>query len=158
MVKYAYTSMVRSQLTYASFAFADSFTKGHIAKLNQVQRLALMMTGNYRKGTPGKALEVILDIPPLDLYIKSEARKCRFRLIGSSPATESHNGHLQTSGRNLADMNIPLTQSDNIGKDQVWEQRYSVDQHFDGIDIEKGYRCYTDAAKQPKARDRESVL
>ena len=43
-----------------------------------------MMTCNMGKGTPTSALEVILDVPPIDLFLKAEAKKAGYRLIGTS--------------------------------------------------------------------------
>ena len=45
-------------------------------------RTALMMPCNMRKGTPTSALQVIMDVPPIDLFLKSEATKAGYRLIG----------------------------------------------------------------------------
>ena len=95
MVKYAYTSCVRAKLAYSAFAFARSLTKGQISKMEKLQRMAMMMTCNMRKGTPTSALEVILDIPPIDLFLKSEAKKAGYRLIGTSDDEPAKGGHIE---------------------------------------------------------------
>ena len=71
MIKYAYTSCIPAKVSYAAFAFARTLTKGQITKLTRLQRSALIMTSNIRKGTPTSALEVITDVPPIDLFLKA---------------------------------------------------------------------------------------
>ena len=75
MIRYAYISTIRPMIAYSAFAFAGKLTSNHIKKLNKIQLLALRMTCNARRGTPLKGMEVILDIPPLDLFLNSRGTK-----------------------------------------------------------------------------------
>ena len=150
MVKYAYTSCVRARLAYASFAFARSLTKGQTAKLSKLQRTALTMTSNMRKGTPTSALEVIMDIPPINLFLKAEATKAGYRLIGTSDDQRAEDGHLVKGQSELDQLEIPTAQGDYQGKERIWEQNYAVSHMGKGNDILHGHRCYTDGSRTTK--------
>lgn len=87
MTKLAYTTCIRPAMLYASFAFANGLAKKLIKDLETVQSLSLRPMCNLRRGTPLKGFEVILNIPPLNLFIKAEASKSQYRLIGTNSET-----------------------------------------------------------------------
>lgn len=147
MVRYAYTACVRPMLAYAAFAYANKLSSKDISKLARVQRLALSMTCNMRKGTPLKGMEVILDVPPIDLFLKGEAKKSAYRMIGTSDEKTAPKGHVNLLHNQLTDLEIPLRKGDHMGNTRIWEQRYSIDNGSRGEDICMGYRCYTDGSK-----------
>ena len=86
---FKFTACIRPSLLYASFAYANGQAKKHIAKLNTVQSMALRMTCNLPRGTPLKGLKVILDVPPIDLFIKVEAAKATFKQTGTNDASKA---------------------------------------------------------------------
>ena len=131
----------------ASFAFASGLAKTHIAKLNSVQSMALRMTCNSRRGTPLKGLEVILDVPPIDLFIKAESTKTNFRLIGTNEETVSRKGHINREAETLATLGLLNSQPDKMGKERIWQQNYKTCITKSGHDIQYGLRCYTDGSK-----------
>ena len=111
-------------LAYAAFAFASKLTANHTKRLNKVQILALRLTCNARKGTPLKGMEIILDIPPIDLFLEAEALKSTHRLIGSSDETQSKDGHLQTRLTKLKTLGIDTQdRGDYIGKHLSWQNK-----------------------------------
>ena len=79
--KWVYTAVVRPIISYGCVVWVNALdTKKNVGKLNKVQNLALkMVTGAY-PGTPCRAMEAILHIPPLDIYLKGEAVKAAYRL------------------------------------------------------------------------------
>ena len=147
MTKLAYTSCIRPAMTYASFAFANGLAKKHIAKLNAVQSLALRMTCNARRGTPLNGLEIIMDVPPIDLFIKAEASKAAFRIIGTNDEPISQKGHLSKCNAKLDEAELWNIASDTINKELVWEKNYTTSNTKHGNDIGQGNRCYTDGSK-----------
>ena len=142
MTKLAYTTCIRPAMTYASFAFANSLTKKQIGKLNTVQSLALRMTCNARRGTPLNGLEIILDVPPLDLYMKGEATKSVYRLIGTNEEDISTKGHIQPAMDKLTDIGLIGPLPDKMDKHMIWKTISKS-----GNDITAGFRCYTDGSK-----------
>ena len=134
-------------VTYAAFAFAHSLTKKQTAKLNSVQSLALRLTCNARRGTPLNGLEIILDVPPIDLFMKAEAAKSAFRLIGTNDESSAQRGHLAKAQTKLRDLGLFDRQPDKIDKQLLWDKKYSTHISKLGFDIEQGFRCYTDGSK-----------
>ena len=153
LTKFAYTSSVRPIISYASFAFAHSLTKGQISKLKSFQRRALMMLGNFRKNTPSDALDVITDTVPLSLFIEGEAMKATFRI---SPHFEeqdwrsrtSKEGHIKAADKLANELDLPLGNRDDINEPN-WDRNYQAFPDSEGTDIFKGLRCYTDGSKGP---------
>ena len=88
-------------MTYSCFAFALTLTKKQISKLNTVQSLALRMTCNARRGTPLNGLEIVLDVPPIDLFMKAEATKSAYRLIGTNDEAKAEKGHIKATKNTL---------------------------------------------------------
>lgn len=77
-----YTSVVRPVLTYGCLVWWTAIEKKkHITALAGVQRSAgLCITGALRS-TPTAAIEIILDLKPIDLFIKNVAMKGAARLM-----------------------------------------------------------------------------
>ena len=80
-MKWAYVSFVRPILTYGALVWYPHLTTlKNTAKFSRVQRLGLTaITGCFRS-TPTAALEVLLDVPPIDIYCQELACKSYFRL------------------------------------------------------------------------------
>lgn len=92
-VKWLYTGVLRPALTYGSIVWHTAVDTNTIKdKLTRLQRLALLTMANVRRATPTAALEIILDLPPLDLIIKETAAKAFVRLNCNAHmyAAESH--------------------------------------------------------------------
>lgn len=121
--------------------------KKHVKNLSTVQSLALRMTCNLLRGTPLKGIEVIFDIPPIDQFIKAEAAKAQYRIIGTNKESRSPNGHLSKGAKDLEDLELLGTPSDHIGKERIWEKGYHTEVSRAGPDILQGVRCYTDGSK-----------
>ena len=123
MTKLAYTTCVRPAMLYASFAFANGMAKKHVKLLAGVQSLALRMTCNSRRGTPLAGLEVILDVPPIDLFIKAEAAKAQYRLIGTNDEPLANKGHIERGTKSLRELDLLNKSSDYMGKQNSWEKK-----------------------------------
>ena len=147
MTKLALTTCIRPALLYASFAFANGLAKKHIKSLNSVQSMALRMACNSRKGTPLCGFEGILDVPPIDLFIKAEAPKTNFRLIGTNDEAPSLKGYVKREEGTLESLGLLNVESDHMGKVKLWEQKYTTSITKHGVDIPNGFRCYTDGSK-----------
>ena len=94
MVHWLYTRVVRPALTYAALVWWPKvMTTTTILKLSKIQRIACLgITGAF-KTTPTTALEVLLDLPPLEIVIKAEARMALYRLQGKNTLETETTGH-----------------------------------------------------------------
>ena len=152
MTLYAYTSCIRPQLSYGSFAFASKISKHMAQKLRSFQRKVLMTMGNFRDNTPGDSLEVILDIMPLDIFLRGEAKKANYRLKEnfdhdwSGVGKSKRLGHVLQAKHDEIEMGLETTQSDKIDTHPIWEKNYTI-VTGNGDDRYQGFRCYTDGSK-----------
>ena len=160
ITRWAYTGIVRPAITYGSIAFATKLTTQiSIDKLKKVQRLALIQIAKVRPSTPTSALEIIYNVPPLDLFIKETAQKTALRL-GIDPKWVPHTtkGHQHLILESLQFMLVGDTVSnptrlpercmdDNI-KEISWDMNYSVE-IGNGNDLTHtpDWSCYTDGSR-----------
>jgi hypothetical protein len=64
-------------------------------KTAHLQHLACVNITGSMHSTPTTALEVILMLPPLGIYIEGEARQATYRLNCSGEFTRARFGHLE---------------------------------------------------------------
>ena len=84
MAYWLYTAVIRPQVAYGALVWwpkAQQTTS--IRKLSSLQRLACVcITGAFRSA-PTATLEILLGLPPLNIYLKSEARMAAYRLTNT---------------------------------------------------------------------------
>jgi ribonuclease HI len=80
VIKWTYESVIRPALSYGSIVWANKLRCKQKRKLNSINRLALLCMASCRKGTPTAGLEIILDLPPLELVIEELTLKTHMRL------------------------------------------------------------------------------
>ena len=74
MMKWIYTAMVRPIITYACVSWIGGCEKLYLRKkLQKVQRLACIMVSSAFSSTPSGALENLLNIPPIEEFLRAEA-------------------------------------------------------------------------------------
>ena len=79
--KWMYTGIVRPIIQYASMIWCPALNRVQIQNaLNKLQRKALVSITSAYPSTPTKAMEVLLNIPPLHIYLEGEATKMASRL------------------------------------------------------------------------------
>ena len=78
-MRWAYIGMVRPMLSYASMIWGHR-APFHKAKFKRINRMAINTFGSFPRSTPTAALEVIMDIMPLELFCQQEALAARCRL------------------------------------------------------------------------------
>jgi ribonuclease HI len=103
-IKWIYTAIVRSRLTYGCVAWGHVSSQAHKKELlNKLNRLAAVMITPVRRSTPIKAMEIIYDLMPLHLYIQHEAiasiirnMKClKLTWEGENSKYKTYIGHLK---------------------------------------------------------------
>ena len=155
---WAYTAIIRPQILYGSYVWGHTCQTRFQKQLKSIQRLALLMTGHYRKGTPGDGLDAITGTLPLRLEIRAASMKSFIRLRdrnarqleewdGKTTKSLLQNGHLfhimkyfESGGVNLYD------QYDTIPKVRVKERSY-VTTIDDGEDTNNNLTAYTDGSR-----------
>lgn len=81
LLHWLFVSVVRPSLTYGAIAWWTKMeTTSAVTGLAGVQRLAGLITTGAVSSCPGASLDCILDITPIDLHIKTVARKTAYRL------------------------------------------------------------------------------
>lgn len=81
IVHWLYITVVRPMIAYGSLVWWPK-TQQRTARieLTKLQRLACLCITNAMRSTPTASMEVMLELPPLDIYIKAEARIGSYRL------------------------------------------------------------------------------
>ena len=126
-MRWIYTAMMRYVITYACVSWGGGVNKKYLAKkLSKVQRLACLMISSAFPSTPTGALEMLLNIMPINEFIMSEAVKGSYRIsrvkfwpaktIGSIRKTKSHVDVCNEAKKNLPLLSMP---ADLITKTKV---------------------------------------
>ncbi|CAL4095421.1 unnamed protein product [Meganyctiphanes norvegica] len=158
-----FTAIIRPILAYAAVIWINA-TNSHtlVAMLQKVQRLACITITSAFPSTPTAALETLLQIPPIDVFLKGEAYMATYRLErGDMWTTRRYVGGRGRKFKSHVDMNnegkikIPIL---NMPKDsctpflqfgrkfsvkigQRNEIQTEIDELDDGI-----IQCYTDGS------------
>ena len=161
-MRWIYTAMIRAVSTYACTSWVGGVNNKYLEKkLSGVQRLACLMISSAFPSTPTGALEMLLNIMPINEFILSEAVKGSYRLsrvsfwpaktIGSTRKTKSHVDVCNEAKENLPLLSMP---ADLITKTKVFGKQYKclVMERKDAVQYENALepsiiRCYTDGSK-----------
>jgi ribonuclease HI len=82
IIRWVYTAIIRPCLVYGSLIWWHKCNTESIKKtLGQVQRLACLAITGAMRTTPTAAMEAILSLPPLEIFIKEVASSSCYRLI-----------------------------------------------------------------------------
>ena len=101
IMKWIYTAVIRPIMSYACVSWAGGLNKKYLVrKLTKVQRLACLMISSAFPGTPTGALEILLNITPIEEFLLAEAVRGSYRIsvsgywhakpVGSFGKTKSH--------------------------------------------------------------------
>ena len=132
MMKWIYTAMIRPIMSYACVSWAGGLNKKYLVrKLTKVQRLACLMISSAFPGTPTGALEILLNITPMEEFLLAEAVRGSYRItvsglwhvnpIGSFGKTKSHVDVCNEARKFLPLLQMP---ADRIKKTKVFERNF----------------------------------
>ena len=132
MMKWIYTAMIRPIMSYACVPWAGGLNKKYLVrKLTKVQRLACLMISSAFPGNPTGALEILLNITPIEEFLLAEAVRGSYRItvnglwhvnpIGSFGKTKSHVDVCNEARRFLPLLQMP---ADRIKKTKVFERNF----------------------------------
>ncbi|XP_073811046.1 uncharacterized protein [Musca autumnalis] len=151
VIHWIFTAIVRPILTYGSLVWWNALSKTSLLhKINTVQRAASLLITGAMKSTPQAALNVLLDLHPMNLVVQDLAAKSALRLKEISSWRNFDYGHaviLRRSG-----LSVGL---------EVINDYISPQLHFDDIEVRipdreawthnssplPGIEVYTDGSK-----------
>ena len=134
----------------------------NISVLQKVQRLACLCISGAISSTPTAALEILLSIPPLDIFLSGEAIKAMYRLEKNETWTDRSGFGLKGKLRSHVDICLEISSeipTISMPKDAI-TKTIIPDKHF-AINIPSreaietiienipvgSYECYTDGSK-----------
>ena len=143
--RWLYTSVIRPMLTYASAIWwPRTFVGSAVAELNHVQRLAcLAITGTVRTA-PTSALEVMLDLLPLDIYIRKEAKLTTLRLL-SEGRWKRQPDSKHSDILDVVEVKFSSMPEDRIRKIHIFQQLFSTSIPSRNDWLQKGMECVPSA-------------
>ena len=159
VLKWGYNGIILQSLLYGSSIFAKYCKTNTIReKLTKLNRLAACcMCGSIRKSSPSNSLEVLLDLPPLDLKLEEASLKSMLRIIPNSKSkwdgigNSSYIGHLKWGADKLKKLGIDPSDNDCGPTSLNVTRNFTVnlDSFKSGLPISETYtNCYTDGSKQ----------
>ena len=127
-VFWIYQALVRPTISYGSLVWAHTLTQSQAQMLERVQRKALLAMSHAMRSTPTKGMEVVMGLPPLDLYIQEQATRAMFRLKdtlrmrweGISGLKRQPLGHRKTHNKILNRLNLN-DETDMITPKRNWD-------------------------------------
>jgi ribonuclease HI len=159
-----YTAIARPIMCYAAGIWINAAKKATLAnKLQKVQRLGCMMVTSAFPGTPTAALEVMLNLPPLEIYLEGEAYKACYRLekgntwtrktIGSKGKLQSH---VDISNKGKSKIQSLQTDKDAIIPKLHLRKTFCIDVRerediaalLEEIERDDSIHCYTDGSRK----------
>lgn len=154
-LRWSYQTIILSSICYGSVVWAracsDSVTRQKLAKINRLMSCTMMPT---RKGTPTAGLEVILNMPPIDLKVEETALKAMLRVLPSSQSSwdgigKSGTGHLLWGSRRLDELGIKPNNLDSTSSISV-SRNFQIDlgSFNSGLPLtDSSTVCYTDGSR-----------
>ena len=126
MIYWIYTAIVRPRITYASLVWWPKTNVRYAQKkLEKLQRLATISITGAIRSTPSKALDAMLSLLPLHLFVQLEAEKSALRLQRTKKFLEGDlRGHLSI----LENFKISamLSQEDWMDRQYNFERLFQV--------------------------------
>ncbi|XP_054281228.1 uncharacterized protein LOC128998898 [Macrosteles quadrilineatus] len=156
MTNWLYTRVARPMMVYGSVVWWTKVMQTTAVKrLQKIQRVACLSITGAMRGTPTAALEVVLNLPPLDIIVKGEARMAAYRMACSGNwkynASSEHTrvvDKVQTNSLEmLPDRMVKITDLEkpynvNIVDRDAWDKG---EPEF----MKRGITWYTDGSKKP---------
>lgn len=157
---YIYKAIIRPMLSYGVIAWIRSTRIAtHMKPLERVQRMACLMITAAFPGTATASMEMILGIPPLDIYLETEAVKTAIRLQIHGTWTQrqmiAEKSHVNICNRiidSVTEMKMP---KDSIVPVIRNSRKFSVNirsreearKHIQTLESRKAIMCYTDGSR-----------
>ena len=157
-MEWLYKAVIRPIVEYACLIWCPALNLKTVTRnLEKVQRLALTSITAAYPSTPTGALETLLNIPPLHLYIQGAATKMAHRLMlsdrweGKNKYLGDRKSHIDTTNRLLGKSQIFL-----LPVDKLSEPQRRMDTPYE-VDIPPR-AFYSDTGPPTESRDADEVI
>ena len=155
ILRWAYNGIVLPSLTFGSAIWSRVCKDGSVQnKLSKLNRLIALCMMPLRRGTPSAALQVILDLPPVDLIIKQKALCSMLRILTHDRSKwdghgEKGKGHLKYGQIELQKIGINNKTFDDTNILSIHKNYVTNLSSFkSGVpDAISDIQCYTDGSK-----------
>lgn len=132
IILWLYSAVIRPMITYGAVVWwTRTKLVTAVNKLQHMQRLACMATTGCMRTTPTAALEAILGLPPLHLFIQQEATMAAVRL----KALDLWGKRVTQHTALLEELNneLPITKAinDRVPKQFIFDKKYRIQLHED---------------------------
>ncbi|KAL1446432.1 hypothetical protein WDU94_012296 [Cyamophila willieti] len=98
IMAWLYCAVIRPMITYGCIVWWTKLEQGQAKEtLRKLQRLACLCITSAMKSTPTAAMETMLNLPPLDIYITGEARMGAYRMQQNNIWKSQGYGHTKIS-------------------------------------------------------------
>ena len=162
MMKWIYTAMIRPIMSHTYVSWSGGLNKKYLVrKLTKVQRLACLMILSAFSGTPTGAMEILLNITPIEEFFLAEAVRGSYRItvsglwhvnrVGSFGKTKSHVDVCNEARRFLPLLQMP---ADQMKKTTIFERNFERQiMHkknairFESVLNQSTVKVYTDGSK-----------
>ena len=132
MMKWIYTAMIGPIMSYACVSWAGGLNKNCLVrKITRVQRLACLIILSAFPGTPTGALEILLNMAPIEEFLLAEEVRGSYRItvsglwhvnrVGSFGKAKSHVDVCNEARRFLPLLQMP---ADRIKKTKIFEKNF----------------------------------
>ena len=149
-----YTMVIRPMLCYAAVIWWPRVTYITVEKqLEHVQRLSCLLITGAMRTTPTAALELIIGLTPITVYIKQEAMLACFRLQTNSQWVSNACGHTSIKSNLHNNIPIPHWRCDKIIPRYMFDKNYVVeipvrlDWTNNNVNLCDDIVCYTDGSR-----------
>ena len=161
-LKWGYNGIILQSFLYGANVTARACkTKTVMEKMTRLNRLIACSMLPMRRSTPSNGLEVILDLPPLDLKVEERALKTMLRVLPVIPSKwdglgrNKEIGHLKWGANELKKMGIDPLKNDTCPTTLNISRKFQVDldSFKSGLpDSETLINCYSDGSKQKNGK------
>lgn len=146
-----YKTVIRPMLCYGALVWwpRTRLSTGKL-KLQSFQRLACAATTGCMRTAPSAALEAILDVPPLHLFIEQEAAISAIRLKTLGLWKTSRIAHASILEEVYQDLPILAAVNDRIPKQFVFDKKYKIQLYENNLCeglTSNELRIFTDGSK-----------
>ena len=145
-----YTAVIRPIISYCAVVWWTKVEQTTaITKLQRFQRLACVAITGCMSTTPTAAVEAMLDLPPLHLFIKQEAATTAVRLNTLQLWSNARLPHTAIMDKFVEDLPQLVAVNDRIPKQFVFDKKYKIQLHEspnEGL-CPTDVRIFTDGSK-----------